>query len=136
MAKTSGTEAERDRAARRAMVIEGTPVSVLGLVALLLGSQPATTGSNKALWLSVSVLFVVAVVVVVYRAFRRADEYQRRIQLESMAVGFGAVLVALQIAGLLAASGIGDLRQSFQVIIIGGILVWQGVAGLRTRLAR
>jgi hypothetical protein len=50
-----------------------------------------------------------------------------------MAVAFGAVLVALQIAGLLAVSGVGDLGESFQLIIIGGILVWQGVADLRTR---
>jgi uncharacterized membrane protein YjfL (UPF0719 family) len=130
------TEAERDRAARRALFIEGTPVVVLGLVALPLGSQPASTGTGKALFISVTALFVVAVVVVMYRAFRRADEYQRKIQLESMAVGFAAVLVALQIAGLLAASGIGELQQSFQLIIIGGILTWQGVADLRTRLAR
>jgi uncharacterized membrane protein len=136
MARASETGAERDRAARRALFIEGTPVVVLGLVALPLGSQPATTATGKALWISVSVLFVVAVVVVVYRAIRRGDEYQRKIQLESMAVGFGAVLVALQIAGLLAAAGIGELRQSFQLIIIGGIFVWQGVADLRTRLAR
>jgi hypothetical protein len=118
------------------MTVEGTPTALLGLAALALGSQPATTATGRALWLSVTTLFVLAVVLVVYRAFRRGDEYQRKVQLESMAVGFGAVLVALQVAGLLAASGIGDLQQSFQLIVIGGILVWQGVADLRTRLAR
>jgi hypothetical protein len=51
-----------------------------------------------------------------------------------MAVGFGAVLVALQVAGMLAASGIGNLRESFQLMVIVGVLVWQGVADLRTRL--
>jgi hypothetical protein len=125
--------ASRDRAARRALFIEGIPLVVLGLVALSLGSTPATTLTGRALWVSVTTLFVLAVVVVVYRAFRRGDEYQRKIQLESMAVAFGAVLVALQIAGLLAVSGVGDLGESFQLIIIGGILVWQGVADLRTR---
>src|SRR4051794_23019021 len=106
VSKTREIEAERDRAARRALFIDGTPVAVLGLIALPLGSQPASTATAKALWIGVTTLFVVAVVVVVYRAIRRADEYQRKIQLESMAVAFGAVLVALQIAGLLAASGI------------------------------
>ena len=134
---TSGkSEADRDRAARRALLVEGTPVMVLGLGALALGSRPATTAADQALWLSFSAVFVLAVVVVVHRAIRRADEYQRKIQLESMAVAFGAVLVALQLAGLLAAAGVGDLRQSFQLIILGGILVWQGVADLRTRSAR
>lgn len=128
--------AERDRAARRALALEGAPVSVFGLVALALGSQPATTTSGRAVWLSVTTLFVLAVAVVFFRTFRRGDEYQRKIQLESMAVGFGAVLVALQVAGLLAASGIGDLQQSFQLIILGGIVVWQAAADLRTRLAR
>jgi hypothetical protein len=100
----------------------------------MLGSQPATSAGARAVWLSISVAFVLAVALVLYRAFRRADEYQRKIQLESMAVAFGVVLVALQIAGLLAASGVGDLRQSFQLIIVAGIVVWQGVADLRTRL--
>ena len=133
MSDSSLPMASRDRAARRALFIEGIPLVVLGLVALSLGSTPATTLTGRALWVSVTALFVLAVVVVVYRAFRRADEYQRRIQLESMAIAFGAVLVALQIAGLLAVSGVGNLRESFQLIIIGGILVWQGVADLRTR---
>lgn len=82
MNSRSVEQADRDRAARRAVAIESVPVVITG-----------------------------------------------------MAVAFGAVLVALQVAGLLAASGIGDLRQSFQLIIIGGILVWQLVADLRTRFA-
>lgn len=135
MSRPAASLSERDRAARRALSIEGIPLFVMGLAALMLGSQPATSPGGRTLWVSISVLFVLAIVLVLYRAFRRADEYQRRIQLESMAVAFGAVLVALQIAGLLAASGVGDLRQSFQLIIVGGIVVWQGVADLRTRLA-
>jgi hypothetical protein len=124
----------RDRAARRAVRVEGIPLFVLGFLSLSLGSRPATTTASRALWMSVSALFVLAVVVVLFRVFRRADEYQRKVQLESMAVGFGAVLVALQVAGMLAASGIGNLRESFQLIVIVGVLVWQGVADLRTRL--
>jgi hypothetical protein len=128
------SSSERDRAARRALFVEGIPLFVLGLAVLMLGSQPATSAGARAVWLSISVAFVLAVARVLYRAFRRADEYQRKIQLESMAVAFGVVLVALQVAGLLAASGVGDLRQSFQLIIVAGIVVWQGVADLRTRL--
>jgi hypothetical protein len=135
MSRRSIEESDRDSAARRAVAIEGVPLVVAGTAALALGSRPATTGAGRAWWLAVSILFVLAVVLVVYRAFRRGDEYQRKIQLESMAVAFGAVLVALQVAGMLAASGIGDLRQSFQLIIIGGILLWQLVADLRTRFA-
>jgi hypothetical protein len=129
-------ESDADRAARRAVIIDGIPVIIVGSAALTLGSSPDPTDGRQILWVSVSVIFILAVLWALVRSFRRADEYQRRIQLESMAVAFAAVLVALQIAGLLAAIGVGELRQSVQLIIIGGILTWQLVADLRTRFHR
>jgi hypothetical protein len=129
-------DSDADRAARRAVIIDGIPVIIVGSAALTLGSSPDPTDGRQILWVTVSVIFILAVLWALVRSFRRADEYQRRIQLESMAVAFAAVLVALQIAGLLAAIGIGELRQSVQLIIIGGILTWQLVADLRTRFHR
>jgi hypothetical protein len=60
------------------------------------------------------------------RSLRRADEYQRAIQLESMAIGFGAVILLALTGGLLDAAGIGDPRTSLQVTFIGGVLIWVG----------
>jgi hypothetical protein len=130
---THQPRSERDRAARRAILYDGVPVIVLGGVALALGSDGHLDGSREVLWVAASVGFTVTVAWVLVRAFLRADEYQRKIQLESMAVAFVAVLVALQIAGVLDAAGVGGLRQSFQLVVVGGITTWLVVADLRTR---
>lgn len=124
------------RAARRAILVEGFPVLVLGGVALALGSSPDQEAGQRAWWIGSSTLFTLAVVWVLVRAFRRADEYQRKIQLESMAVGFATVLVGLQLAGVLDAAGLVPLRQAAQSVLIGGIAVWLVIADLRTRLHR
>jgi len=133
---TKNAERSRlDQQVRRAVLIDGLPVILLGGVALALGSSKPS-GGQESLWLGVSVLFTLSVAWALVRSFRRADEYQRTIQLESMAVAFGAVMVALQIAGLLDAVGIGELRQYFQLIVVGGIALWLLVTDLRTRFPR
>lgn len=127
---------ERERLARRASLVDGIPVVVLGGLALALGSSGDTGGGQEVVWLVTSVTFTLAVAWALVRGFRRADEFQRKIQLESMAVAFGVTVVALQIAGLLDAAGIGELRQSLQLIVIGGIAIWFLLADRRMRSAR
>ncbi|WP_062440282.1 hypothetical protein [Herbidospora daliensis] len=124
------------RAARRAVLIDGIPVAALGVVALTLGSTPDQTATQQTWWIAITTVFTLAVAWVLVRAFRRADEYVRRIQLESMAVGFAAVLVGLQVATLLDAAGVIELHQVAQLIILGGVWVWLLVADLRTRFHR
>ncbi|WP_051807583.1 hypothetical protein [Actinoplanes subtropicus] len=124
------------RAARRAVLIDGLPVSTLGIVALALGSNPHPSAGQRALWIAVTAAFSLAVAWVLVRAFRRADEYLRKIQLESMAIAFAAVLVALQVATVLDAAGIIQLHQLAQLILLGGMAIWFGLADLRTRLHR
>jgi hypothetical protein len=58
------------------------------------------------------------------RGLGRADEYQRVIQLESMAIGFGSVILLSLIGGLLDAAKLGDPRTSLQVTFTGGVLIW------------
>jgi Kef-type K+ transport system membrane component KefB len=124
------------RAARRAVLIDGLPVVALGAVALALGSSPDQSAGQKAWWIATTAVFTLAVAWVLVRAFRRADEYLRRIQLESMAVAFAAVLVALQLATLLDAAGVVPLHQLSQLILLGGIAIWLLIADLRTRVHR
>ncbi len=129
-------EARKDqatRAARRAVLIDGIPVSALGVIALALGSDPDQSAAQKAWWIATTIAFTLAVAWVLLRAFRRADEYLRRIQLESMAIAFAAVLVALQVATLLDAAGIIQLHQLAQLILLGGMGLWLTIADLRTR---
>jgi hypothetical protein len=124
------------RAARRAVLLDGIPVSTLGIVALALGSNPDQTATQKAWWIATTTVFALAVAWVLVRAFRRADEYLRRIQLESMAVAFAAVLVGLQVATLLDAAGVVQLHQLAQLILLGGVAIWLVIADLRTRFHR
>lgn len=124
------------RAARRAVLIDGLPVATLGPVALALGSDPDQSTTQKAWWIAATAVFALAVAWVLLRAFRRADEYLRKIQLESMAIAFAAVLVALQVATVLDAVGAIQLHQLTQLILIGGVAIWLVIADLRTRLHR
>ncbi|AWS42303.1 hypothetical protein DKM19_13970 [Streptosporangium sp. 'caverna'] len=123
-------------AARRAVLIDGLPVAVLGPVALALGSDPDQSTAQKAWWIAATAVFALAVAWVLLRAFRRADEYLRKIQLESMAIAFAAVLVALQVATVLDAAGVIQLHQLTQLILLGGVATWLVIADLRTRLHR
>jgi hypothetical protein len=93
-------------------------------------------GTQKAWWIATAAVFTLAVAWALLRAFRRADEYLRKIQLESMAIAFAAVLVALQVATLLDAAGVIELHQLAQPIVIGGVGIWLVIADLRTRLHR
>ncbi|MER7127351.1 hypothetical protein [Streptosporangium saharense] len=124
------------RAARRAVLIDGVPVATLGVVALALGGSPDQSTAQKTWWIAATTVFTLSVAWVLLRAFRRADEYLRRIQLESMAVAFAAVLVGLQIATLLDAAGVVRLQQLAQLILLGGVGIWLLIADLRTRLNR
>ncbi|WP_051114713.1 hypothetical protein [Actinokineospora enzanensis] len=124
------------RAARRAVLIDGIPVSTLGVVALALGSNPDPSAAQKTWWIATTIAFTLAVAWTLLRAFRRGDEYLRKIQLESMAIAFAAVLVGLQVATLLDAAGIIQLHQLAQLILIGGVVIWLTIADLRTRFTR
>ncbi|MEJ3742838.1 hypothetical protein WEI85_06085 [Actinomycetes bacterium KLBMP 9797] len=127
---------QETRAARRAVLIDGLPVATLGPVALALGSDPDQSAAQKAWWIAATAVFALAVAWVLLRAFRRADEYLRKIQLESMAIAFAAVLVALQVATVLDAASVIQLHQLTQLILIGGVAIWLVLADLRTRLHR
>ena len=135
MAK-QGEQDQITRAARRAVLIDGIPVSTLGVIALALGSNPQQSTNQKAWWIASTAVFTLAIVWVLWRAFRRTDEYLRRIQLESMAIAFAAVLAGLQVATLLDAAGIIQLHQLVELILLGGIAIWMTIADLRTRLNR
>jgi hypothetical protein len=69
------------------------------------------------------------------RTLRRADEYQRVMQLEAMAIGFGVVIMLSLAGGLLEGARLGDPRQSLQVTFIAGVLAWIGTLVIKTRRA-
>jgi hypothetical protein len=70
------------------------------------------------------------------RILRRADEYQRVLQLEAMAIGFGAAIMLALAGGLLDAAGVGDPSQSLQITFIVGVLAWIGALTIKTMRVR
>ena len=69
------------------------------------------------------------------RSLRRADEYQRLLQLQALAVGFAVLVVLLLIAGLLAAAQLMEPQQSMPLSLVGGVLAWLGVRAVQARKA-
>jgi hypothetical protein len=67
------------------------------------------------------------------RSLQRADEYQRMLQLQALAVGFAVVVVLLQVVSLLVAAQLMDARQGLQISFIGGLMAWLGVRALKAR---
>jgi hypothetical protein len=67
------------------------------------------------------------------RSLQRADEYQRLLQLQALAVGFAVVVVLLQVASVLVAAQLMDARQGLQISFLGGLVAWLGVRALKAR---
>ncbi len=70
------------------------------------------------------------------RVLRRADEFQRIVQLEAMAIGFGVMSTLLLVVGLLHAAELGDLAQQTQITLIVGVLAWIAVLAVRMKQPR
>lgn len=116
-----------DLTRQRALLRDTVPAVVLLVVvqgSLLLLDPDGGASAWNLVWSLLPLVPVVWLVWAQIRSLRRADEYQRIVQLESMAIGFGVVVVLALTGGLLDAAGIGDPRQSLQVTFIAGILAW------------
>ena len=91
------------------------------------------------LWLS-PVAFLLWLVVAGVKSFRRADEYQQRVQLEAMAVGFAATMITTTVFLLLEAAPIkvsGILSSDPGGLAwAAGYAGWMGTIWFRSRAAR
>jgi hypothetical protein len=127
-----------DKIRSRAEIIDWLPaviaIVLLGLIAEfgLFGAD----GSGKLFWSLLNLAPGLWIVRAVVRSLRRADEYQRRRQLEALAIGFGVLAMAVYTAGLLQAAGVGDLRQLVQISFIGSIVVWIAALLFKTQRTR
>lgn len=70
------------------------------------------------------------------RSLRRADEFQRIVQLEAMAIGFGTAITLALAGGLLDAADLADARQSLQITFLAGVMAWIGSLAVMSRPAR
>jgi hypothetical protein len=108
-------------------------VAALGIMILV---DPEGLSPGNVIWAALQVAAVLWMGWVQARSLTRADEYQRVVRLEALAIGFGTVMVTLVAAGALEALGIGNPRQSLQVTTGAGVLAWVVAQGLLTRKAR
>jgi len=129
--RRSANDVARDRAAIRDMA----PALVAMLVAqgsLVLLDPDGDASVFNVVWSLLPLIPAVWLVWAQLRSLRRADEYQRVVQLEAMAIGFAAVILLSLVGGLLDAANLGDPRQSLQVTFIAGILVWVGALAVKS----
>jgi Zn-dependent protease len=131
--RKSRSDVERQRAAWR----DALPaVAVLAMAAgAMVALDARGPSAGTAVW---GVLLLAATGLLVraeLRSLGRADEYQRRLQLEALAVGFAVVVLLLLVAGLLDAARLMEPRQGMQVSFIGGVLAWEGTRAVKARRA-
>ncbi|GAB2975490.1 hypothetical protein [Frigoribacterium salinisoli] len=82
-------------------------------------------------WALLPVLPLAFVLVAVVRLLPRLDEYQRQLQLQALATGFGAAVLAALATGFLAFAGLQGWWSSWVVLTVG-MLGW-AVGGVVAR---
>jgi hypothetical protein len=114
-----------DRARGQAELRDWLPaiVAITLLSAIIQLSWFRSHGELKLMWSLLNLLPALWIVRAV-RSLRRADEYQRRRQLEALALGFAVLMMGIFTAGLLEAADAGVLRQTVQISFIAGTLTW------------
>ncbi len=133
--RRSSSDVARERAAFRditpgviaLVVIEGT---LIGL------DREADPTVWTVVWSLLPLLPVLWLVRAQLRSLQRADELQRVVQLEAMAIGFGATVLLALTGGLLDAADVGNPAQWLQITFIGGILVWIAALAVNMRRAQ
>lgn len=139
MKRASGErESRSDTIRARAIVLDWLPAAI-ALVVLGLIQELGLFGSDgtwKLFWSLINLAPALWIVRAVVRGLKRADEYQRRHQLEAMAIGFGVMMMAIFTVGLLQAADVGDPSQQVQISFVGSMVVWVGAQWFPTRLGR
>ncbi len=136
--RTEKGKSQSDRRRNRAEMRDSLPAFALTVAAvgIMILVDPEGLSSGNVIWAAVQIAVVLWMVWVQARSLTRADEYQRVVRLEALAIGFATVMVMLVAAGVLEALGIGNPRQSLQATTMAGALAWMVAHGLLTRKTR
>src|SRR3712207_3190269 len=130
--RKSRAEIERRRAARR----DGIPIGVALAAAVTAFAVTLTDPedpSGTVIWAVPMLALLGLAVRAKLRDLRRADEYERTLRLEALALGLVGVIVLLFLGGLLASGGGGDPRVWLGVSFVGGPLGWSAIKAVTTR---
>jgi len=126
----------RERTETRAVLREATPAILALLATEAIVMSVHLDGAANRWDVALALLPVLPAVWLGWtqlRSLQRADEYQRLVQLEAMAVGFGTALLVALVGGLVDSAGVGSAAQSLQLTFILGVLAWAGTFGYRSR---
>ena len=130
--RKSRAEIERRRAARRDSIPIGVAMAAAVAAFAVTLTDPKDPG-DTVIW-AVPMLALLALGLrAELRDLRRADEYERTLLLEALALGFVVVMVLLFVGGLFASGGVGDPRTWLDVSFIGGLLGWSAIKAVKTR---
>jgi hypothetical protein len=129
--RRSSSDVARDRAAVRDLM-PGLVALLVAQGSLVIVDPHGKVGGWVLAWSLAPLVAASWLVWSQLRSLRRGDEYQRKVQLEAMAIGFGVVIMLALAGGLLDAAGIGDPRQSLQVTFIAGVVTWIAALTIRT----
>jgi len=133
--RASSSDVARERAAFRDVAPGLVALVVLQGSLVILDPDGGATTANLV-WSLLPLVPIGWLVWSQVRSLRRADEFQRMLQLEAMAIGFGGFVVAAMVGSLLDGAGISDARQLLQATFIAGILSWLVALVVLMRRAR
>jgi cation transport ATPase len=132
--RQSQSDRRRARANRRA-TLPAIAGCVADIIILTTVNPDARANAWNLIWWLSPAVFILWVMLAGVQGFRRADEYQQRVQLESMAAGFLVAMIAAVAFLLLEAARI-HTSAAGQWVFWGGAAAWGGTLmfkSLRTR---
>ena len=130
--RLSSSDIARRRAASRDL-IPGLAVLIVTQASLVAASPDASASGWHLAWALSPLVGIGLLASAQIRMLRRSDERELAVELSSMAIGFGLVLAALAVVGVLQAAEIGDARQQLQVTTAAGIAAWVAASAVLKR---
>jgi phosphatidylserine synthase len=125
---TTHLESTNEVKRRKINLRDGLAVGAILFAALLMGYAPQADPGNPAIrdfaWAALAYAGVLALLLVSYLGYRRADERQQLVQLKAAAITFLAVLLGLFTAEMLYALKQINLNAAIQILFIGSIVLW------------
>jgi len=121
-------ESPLERRRQRAFRIQawlGAGAFVLANLALQQWGGLGGAGPWRLLWAVLPLLPVAWLVIVTVRRVRQLDEYQVKLLVPGLAVGFTATIVAAITIGTLSAAGFAVSGASGWIVAVVGLLSWQ-----------
>lgn len=121
--RESVSDIVRRRAASRDL-LPGLTVLIVSEASLIAVSPDASASGWHLAWALSPLVGIGLLVWAQIRMLGRSDERERAQELSAMAIGFGVVMVALAVVGVLQSAGIGQVRQQLLITTGLGIAAW------------